>query len=194
MEVVFLKIGNVYTRTAEKQAISTKLERFILMVGVSSSLCFKIWESLEKLGSGDTRPSHLLWSLFFLKCYTMEHVATANLHVDSKTLRQNTWKVVKQISAINNVSYVKTYFQLKSLSGFLTNLLRLNLKVGIWLRVDRVIAFIIVFFPSMEGTIPSTLKRGTNNGPQIVLFKIKMQATPKWRASYTFRRNLPISL
>lgn len=68
METVFMNIGSRYTRTSASYDDSTKLNSFILMFGVTPFICEKLWDRLQCLESTGTRPSHLLWTLCFLKC------------------------------------------------------------------------------------------------------------------------------
>lgn len=106
MNDVFLNLGCLYTKTSDHCARDTKEKRFKLMFWMFPSTCAVVWEVLNETTnfSDPICPSHLLWGLFFLKCYTTEQVQRTIFHVDTKTLRLYTWIVIKKLSNIENVS------------------------------------------------------------------------------------------
>ena len=79
--------------------------RFNSLFGVSPIVCCRVWQAcVRRLPSG-AEPVHLLWALLFLKTYATEDVLCAIAHVDRKTYRKYTWKVVTELSNISIVSH-----------------------------------------------------------------------------------------
>lgn len=98
---IFLRLGNAYTKGTSNT--KTNLRRFKSFYGVSPAVCAKIWEKIIFETSSHAQPKHLLWCLFFLKQYPVEHEMRAIFHADEKTIRKWTWCFVKLLSNINVV-------------------------------------------------------------------------------------------
>lgn len=113
MEVILSHIGNTFTRTNESQSKAIQLRRFKSFFGVTPYICVLLWQYITfEPALSTTSPSHLLWALFFLKCYTTEDISRAIFDVDSKTFRSKVWILIKFISTIPNVS-LYIYLNLK---------------------------------------------------------------------------------
>jgi hypothetical protein len=68
--------------------------------GIQPAICLELWVRVSRnddLPSG-AFPKHLLWALYFLRCYDEEEKATVFLKVDRKTIRKWTHPIVKGIS------------------------------------------------------------------------------------------------
>jgi hypothetical protein len=93
-------------------ATNTKINLlFPSLFGVSPVLCGIIWELLTKRGNldGGCQPKHLLWTLFFLKCYAYESVLSQVLKSDRKTTRKWIWYLVSKIAELSNET-VRCFF------------------------------------------------------------------------------------
>ena len=71
--------------------------------GVSSAVCSHTWEylssSIQKVnGQGKAKPTHLLWSLMFLKTYGTEIFLCCLLLTTEKTFRKWVWIMIAAIS------------------------------------------------------------------------------------------------
>ena len=74
--------------------------RFRSTFGVSTIVCAKVWEliDLKNTIKNNTKPSHLLMALMFLKLYCPERVFSSIAGVDEKTCRKWAWLFVEAIS------------------------------------------------------------------------------------------------
>ncbi len=108
----FLNIGLTYVRrTAEifhTNSLSLIAERrLIAFYGASHTVCEKLWLNINSLIPDNCQPSHLLWSLHFLKTYDNEMVRSALFRVDKKTMRKWQWIV---ISALAKLRLVRCFY------------------------------------------------------------------------------------
>lgn len=101
--VEFLKIGNRYTKSTTLRRKATQLRRFKCHFGITPFMCSIVWTEIKDKAPANSRPKHLLWSLFFLKQYSVEHVRTSVLKADEKTVRKHTWIFVKLLSEMKMV-------------------------------------------------------------------------------------------
>ena len=72
--------------------------RFRALFGVSSSVALKIWEKTFILAPKNARPQYLLWALFPLKVYAMEHINRILCGANEKTFRTWAWCFIGLIS------------------------------------------------------------------------------------------------
>jgi len=80
--------------------------------GVSSLVCYSIWESIYEKLPYSSKPKHLLWALIFLKNYSTEKVHSIIAGCDVKTFRKWSWEYVGYIACLKTVrlSYIISYF------------------------------------------------------------------------------------
>lgn len=80
------------------------MRRYKAMFGVTPNVCHIIWKLIQsRLPEGNT-PTHLLWTLYFLKNYNTEEVNRAVFHADEKTIRKWVWVFVDHLSRMRVVS------------------------------------------------------------------------------------------
>lgn len=103
----FLKLGNRYTKTKSTQCANTKLRRFKSLFGVTPPVCALIWLKIKDNAPIDSHPKHLLWSLLFLKHYSIEHIRKTIFDADEKTIRKWTWTITNLLSGLNMVLAIK---------------------------------------------------------------------------------------
>jgi hypothetical protein len=77
---------------------------FLSLFGVSPLVAGIIWEHLITNGNLENgcKPDHLLWTLFFLKCYAYENVLSQMFKADRKTIRKWIWILVAKIADLSN--------------------------------------------------------------------------------------------
>lgn len=107
-EQTFFKLGNVYTETVSTSSEYVALRRFQSFFGVSPLVCSLIWEKIENAVPSGGAPKHLLWSLCFLKQYSVEHNRRSLFHADEKTIRKWTWIFVELLSELDVVTFIST--------------------------------------------------------------------------------------
>lgn len=73
--------------------------RCIGSFGVSPTLCSILWNKVELVKEG-VFPSHLLWSLLFLKIDDTQDFLCSITGSDEKTLRKWAWYFVKEIASL----------------------------------------------------------------------------------------------
>jgi hypothetical protein len=107
----------------------TKERRFLMTFGITATLCAKLWtlclpnlleeqqqrqrkripleeEKEKKKGGFDAsaaQPVHLLWTLYFLKHYHVEHDNAVFANCDVKTYRKWCWIMIEALSTLNLV-------------------------------------------------------------------------------------------
>lgn len=86
-----------------KRLQGVTLRKFKALFGVSPIICSKLWFDILKMDEC-FQPHHLLWGLFFLKCYATEDVCSIIAQSDNKTFRKWTWRIVHCLSKLNYVS------------------------------------------------------------------------------------------
>jgi hypothetical protein len=103
-EAVFLKCARDL-ELVPLSATDTKINLlFPSLFGVSPVICGIIWEQLIEQGNLERgcKPIHLLWALFFLKCYACESILSQVLKSDRKTTRKWIWYLVSKIADLSN--------------------------------------------------------------------------------------------
>lgn len=81
--------------------------QFKSLFGTTPFLCVCLWDELNHSGEGLLRSCkvvHLLWTLLFLKCYSVEAVHAAICRCNEKTLRKWVWYLLEKICMLNVVS------------------------------------------------------------------------------------------
>lgn len=99
----FLKTGNRYTKSSSSRSPSTSLRRFKSFFGITPSMCTIVWNKLKDKAPIGSKPKHLLWCLFFLKQYPIEHIRQSVLGADEKTIRKWNWIFIKLLSQLDMV-------------------------------------------------------------------------------------------
>lgn len=68
--------------------------------GCDPAICLELWVRIQGLGAlpDGARPKHLLWSLYFLRCYDEEHKEKVFLRAARNTIRSYVHPIVKCIS------------------------------------------------------------------------------------------------
>lgn len=97
----FLRLGNIYTKATSNT--NTNLRRFTSFFGITPKVCARIWEMIKSSLPAGSKPTHLLWSLNFLKQYNTEHTRRSLFKADEKTLRKWTWVFIELMSNLNVV-------------------------------------------------------------------------------------------
>lgn len=105
-EHIFLKLGNVYTETKATASKHVAIRRFKSFFGVTPRVSSLIWDKLENAVPSGGTPMHLLWSLNFLKQYSVEHCRRSTFHADEKTIRKWTWIFVELLSQLDVVTLI----------------------------------------------------------------------------------------
>jgi hypothetical protein len=96
--------GSLASSLAEDVGQATKKRRFKKIFGVTAAVCAKLWILLAAHLGRDSRPVHLLWTLFFLKHYSVEEVNSAFAQCNEKTFRKWTWLMVEELAKLELVS------------------------------------------------------------------------------------------
>jgi hypothetical protein len=98
----FLDIaGSLADTIAEDVGDITRKRRFRALFGISTRICVLLWTLLSKQLGRQARPVHLLWTLFFLKHYSVEEVNAAFARVNEKTYRKWTWLMLEELAKLN---------------------------------------------------------------------------------------------
>jgi hypothetical protein len=95
---------------AESVGEYTRRRRFRSLFGISTTICTKIWSLLICQVRREARPIHLLWTLFFLKHYSVEEVNATFAGVSEKTYRKWTWLMLEELSLLNLVSEKNSFY------------------------------------------------------------------------------------
>lgn len=77
--------------------------RFRSFFGVSPNICAICWNMIKDELPTSYQEVHLLWALFFLKCYNTESVNHAVAGCDEKTFREKVWTVIDRLAFIKVV-------------------------------------------------------------------------------------------
>jgi hypothetical protein len=85
---------------------SINRRRFRANLGCSSRVCSYVWNRIVAKGilPKGFLPTHLLWTLVFLKLYCCETILAILCGCDEKTLRKWVWKGVDLLGQLNLVS------------------------------------------------------------------------------------------
>lgn len=100
-------LAQCITRRSPALSRSINRRRFNANFGVNSHVISYVWELLlqkDNLPKG-FRPTHLLWTLVFMKLYACEAITSALCQCDEKTLRKWVWIGITQLSELDLVSF-----------------------------------------------------------------------------------------
>jgi hypothetical protein len=90
----FIRIGSPIVQC---NAPRKKYQRFCASFGLPPRLVVHVWNDLrnggflDNLGPRSIKPVHLLWALYFLRCYNKEEVNGMTVGCDEKTFRKWAW-------------------------------------------------------------------------------------------------------
>lgn len=101
---IFRKYGHEYIKHSQQLSSKTGYRRFRAFFGVSPATCAVLWTLIENKPTG-SKPTHLLWSLLFLKGYANEHVNSTIVGADEKTFRKWNWIFVDLLADLDVVKY-----------------------------------------------------------------------------------------
>lgn len=85
------------------------LRRFKSFFGVSPNICAMCWNMIKDELPDSYQEVHLLWALYFLKCYNTESVNHAVAGCDEKTFRTKVWTVVERLAFMKVVCVNLTF-------------------------------------------------------------------------------------
>lgn len=102
-ETIFKRIGNRYIKQNSNKSQKINLRRFRAFFGTTPQICSIIWNLLEDEIPHGSSEKHLLWCLFFLKQYPVEHIRRTILKVDEKTIRKWTWTYIRLLANLKVV-------------------------------------------------------------------------------------------
>ena len=111
MEIIFLSQCRHLFRSARGLSPILEKRRFRALLGVSSTVCSKVWILVQGSLPDSFRPVHLLWALMFLIIYASEHVNRQLTGADEKMFRKWVWMAVR---AIADLLIVRTLFSLRA--------------------------------------------------------------------------------
>ena len=79
-----------------------QLELFSAHFGASPDICVLLWHEStpHDPSGGKMRPVHLLWALYFLRCYPTEEQLEATVHRSPKTVRKWIWLALNRIQSL----------------------------------------------------------------------------------------------
>lgn len=101
---LFYTYGNSLTKHASPSKY-VGMCRFKAFFGVSPSICARAWLHLKNVLPTDYNEMHLLWTLFFLKCYNTDSVNCSIARCDEKTFRKRIWVVIGKLAFIKVVRF-----------------------------------------------------------------------------------------
>ena len=96
----FWRLGNQLTCHDDSRSTEIGRQRFREFFGIPPELCSIVWNELYNSDAIPVfgQPHHLLWALLFLKRYFTEHVMSAVIGHDEKTIRKWVWIFVHLLS------------------------------------------------------------------------------------------------
>lgn len=100
---LFKRIGNRYIKQTSKTSIKISNRRYKSFFGASAKICSIIWKILKDNVPKGSSEKHLLWALFFLKQYQVEHLRRVVLKADESTIRKWTWIYVELLANLDVV-------------------------------------------------------------------------------------------
>lgn len=93
----FYDIGKEMMEHRSKSRV-VGLRRFKSFFGISPKICAISWELIKRDLPSTYKPTHLLWTLFFLKNYNTEHVNRRYAECDEKTFRLKIWTIIDKLA------------------------------------------------------------------------------------------------
>lgn len=73
------------------------------LFGVSSLVCYSIWEAIYVELEEGSKPEHLLWALIFLKTYSSERTHCIIAGCSPVTFRKWSWKFISYVANLRTV-------------------------------------------------------------------------------------------
>jgi DDE superfamily endonuclease len=75
---------------------------WVSLFGSEPAICLELWIRLRRNDDlpDNAEPKHLMWALYFLRCYDQEHKERAFLGADRKTIRKYVRPIVKGLSGL----------------------------------------------------------------------------------------------
>lgn len=111
----FWDLGLQYANKSVNGSKITLNRSFRSCYGVSPDVCYVLWSLIEQQHFA-MKPKHLLWTLFFLKCYNTEAINASMFKTDEKTYRLWVWRLIESLANLEVVSYLNTFkYFLKSI-------------------------------------------------------------------------------
>lgn len=104
----FYELGCSYMGHDIKKSVIVGTRRFKSFFGMSPNICSMIWSLLKEKMPSESKPKHILWCLFFLKQYTVEHVRRTVFDTDEKTVRNWSWIFVELLADLNTVYIIRS--------------------------------------------------------------------------------------
>lgn len=74
----------------------TTSAHFVTLFGVTTTICSLLWKWILP-HRDQILPKHLLYCLYYLKCYPLQHEVESLLHIDHKTFFKWVWIVVDRL-------------------------------------------------------------------------------------------------
>lgn len=106
---LFKRLGFKYMKHKASQSKTLGLRRFKSFFGITPDLCSLIWNKINASAPTGAEPKHLLWSLFYLKQYDVEHTRRTLFHTDEKTIRKWTWIFIELLSNLEVVKFSEIF-------------------------------------------------------------------------------------
>ena len=101
-------INSAINRATSDSIEAREEAEFRSAFGVSSDVCSHVWEYMVTYETLEdhvktARPTHLLWSLMFLKVYSTENFLCSLLQTTGKTFRKWVWRMASAISNLYDI-------------------------------------------------------------------------------------------
>ena len=119
----FVALFREISQRAPEVSFSTEARPFRALFGVSAQVCAVIWGMLRGHVPRRSTPTHLLWSLMFLKVYASEHVHCEISGANEKTFRKWVWVFVPLLADLSVVSDILRHIRGKQSAITSQNLL-----------------------------------------------------------------------
>ena len=105
-QAAFVRLASLYMRS--NVYFSCFSRRFRAHFCAPAKACARLWDMLIDRKENEYEPNHLLWALYFLKCYTFVDVMSSFVRADAKTVRKRTWIVVYELASLSSVCIVRS--------------------------------------------------------------------------------------
>jgi hypothetical protein len=103
----FERVGLALLNHRCSGSMKIRLRRFVGAFGLEPIHCAIVWQKLVSIGwtgrIGRANPTHLLWTLLFLRTYPTEETLASRVGADEKTVRKWVWFYIKGISSLSPV-------------------------------------------------------------------------------------------
>lgn len=119
LSILFYEYGKTILNDFGNSTI-VGIRRFKAAFGVSPNICSMVWQMIKTDLTQDFKEIHLLWTLFFLKCYNTESVNRSIFKCDEKTYRVRVWRVIESLAFLKVVRWFGHLFILHVIISFLS--------------------------------------------------------------------------